>query len=194
MALTRKLLKSMGIEEEKIDQIIDAHTETVDVFKQYKADAEKLADVQKELADLKAKTDEGLQKKYDDMKAEFERYKKEVEDNKLLESKKAAYAEIVKDAGLSDKGISKALKYTDWNKVELDDKGKVKDSANHIKSIKEEWSEYVVEEGTKGANTPTPPTNTGSHKYASKEEIMKINDATERQKAIKENIELFQKG
>ena len=43
MALTRKMLKAMGIEDEKIDQIIEAHTETVDALKverdQYKEDA-----------------------------------------------------------------------------------------------------------------------------------------------------------
>ena len=53
MSLTRKMLKAMGIEEEKIDQIIEAHSETVDSLKadrdSYKEDAEKLKDVQKEL-------------------------------------------------------------------------------------------------------------------------------------------------
>ena len=33
MALTRKMLKAMGIEEDKIDQIIEAHSETVDALK-----------------------------------------------------------------------------------------------------------------------------------------------------------------
>ena len=33
MSLTRKMLKAMGIEEEKIDQIIEAHSETVDALK-----------------------------------------------------------------------------------------------------------------------------------------------------------------
>ena len=33
MALTRKMLKAMGIEDDKIDQIIEAHTETVDGLK-----------------------------------------------------------------------------------------------------------------------------------------------------------------
>ena len=45
MSLTRKMLKAMNIEEEKIDQIIEAHTETVDGFKdkvnEYKEKAEK---------------------------------------------------------------------------------------------------------------------------------------------------------
>ena len=63
MSLTRKMLKAMGIEEEKIDQIIEAHSETVDSLKadrdSYKEDAEKLKDVQKELDGLKAKGDDG---------------------------------------------------------------------------------------------------------------------------------------
>nr|DAG23749.1 MAG TPA: hypothetical protein [Caudoviricetes sp.] len=33
MALTRRSLKAMGIEDEKIDEIIAAHAETVDAYK-----------------------------------------------------------------------------------------------------------------------------------------------------------------
>ena len=40
MALTRKMLKAIGIGDEIIDQIIEAHTETVDALRQYKTDAE----------------------------------------------------------------------------------------------------------------------------------------------------------
>lgn len=58
MSITRKLLKGMGLTEEQVDTIIEAHTETVDGLKadvsRYKADAGKLAGVQKELDDLKA--------------------------------------------------------------------------------------------------------------------------------------------
>ena len=43
MALTRRALKAMGIEDEKIDEIITMHTDTVDGLKadvaKYKADA-----------------------------------------------------------------------------------------------------------------------------------------------------------
>ena len=50
MALTRKLLKGMGLTEEQMDTIIEAHTDTVDGLKsdlaRYKADAEKLHGVQ----------------------------------------------------------------------------------------------------------------------------------------------------
>ena len=190
MALTRKMLKAMGIEDEKIDQIIEAHAETVDSLKGYKADAEKLADVEKELETLKAKGDGGLKQKYDDLKAEYDKYKTETENAKKLEAKKNAYKELIKDAGLSEKGAEKALKYAEWDKIELDGDGKVKDSKEHLKGLKEEWAEYVVKEGSKGADTDTPPENKGGAKM-SKEEILKIKDTTERQKAMAENHELF---
>ena len=190
MALTRKMLKAMGIEDEKIDQIIDAHSESVDALKQYKNDADKLVEVQKELDDLKARGDNGLQKKYDALKSEYENYKSEVEKEKTLSKKKEAFAEIAKDAGLSEKGLSKAMKYTDWNSVELDKDGNIKDAKDHIKELKEEWAEYVVKEETKGADTSNPPAN-GGKKSMTKEEILKIKDTSERQKAMAENRELF---
>lgn len=192
MALTRKMLKAMGIEEEKIDQIIDAHTETVDGLKVYKADAEKLHDVQEELNALKAKGDGGFEQKYKDLKAEFDQYKAKIDQEREAESKQKAYEALIKDAGLSEKGAAKALKYADLSKIELDEDGKIKDSKDHLKALKEEWAEYVVKEETAGANVTNPPANTGSSKYSNKADIMKIKDTTERQKAIAENINLFQ--
>ena len=70
MALTRKLLKGMGLTEEQVDTIIEAHTDTVDGLKEdikkYKDNAEKLPTVQKELDDLKAAGDGGFKHKYED--------------------------------------------------------------------------------------------------------------------------------
>ena len=51
MALTRKFLSALGIEADKIDEIINAHSETVDALKEerdnFKSNAEKYADIQK---------------------------------------------------------------------------------------------------------------------------------------------------
>ena len=75
MSLTRKMLKAMNIEEEKIDQIIEAHTETVDGFKEklndYKDKAEKYDGVKKELDELKEGGDD-WQKKYEKEHSDFE--------------------------------------------------------------------------------------------------------------------------
>lgn len=195
MALTRKFLSALGIEADKIDEIINAHTETTDGLKdelaKVKADAAKLAEVQAELDALKAQPEDGYKAKYEKERDDFKAYKADVEAREALAAKKAAYTEVCKDAGLNDKGVAKALKYADWNAVELDEAGKVKNPKDHIKALKEEWAEHVVTTTTQGANTPNPPANNGGKSYKTKEEIYAIKDAAERQQAILDNHALF---
>ena len=195
MSLTRKMLKAMGIEEEKIDQIIEAHSETVDSLKadrdSYKEDAEKLKDVQKELDDLKAKGDDGWKEKHDRLKAEFDQYKNDVQEKETKAAKEAAYRDILKDANLSEKGIEKAVKYADWDKIELGEDGKLKGANDHIKAVREEWAEYVTTTTTTGAKTSNPPANNGGKTGKTKEEIMAIRDPAVRQAEIAKNPEVF---
>lgn len=201
MSLTRKMLKAMGIEEEKIDQIIEAHSETVDSLKadrdSYKEDAEKLKDVQKELDDLKAKGDDGWKEKHDRLKDEFDKYKTDVQAKETKAAKEAAYRAILKDANLSEKGIEKAIKYAEWDKIELDAEGKLKGANDHIKAVREEWAEYVTTTTTTGAKTSTPPANNGGAKltkaeiYARDEHGRYKMSTAERQKALAENPELL---
>ena len=201
MSLTRKMLKAMGIEEEKIDQIIEAHSETVDSLKAdrdiYKDDAEKLKAVQKELDDLKAKGDDGWKEKHDRLKDEFDKYKTDVQAKETKAAKEAAYRAILKDANLSEKGIEKAVKYAEWDKIELGEDGKLKGANDHIKAVREEWAEYVTTTTTTGAKTSTPPVNTGGAKLT-KDEIYARDEhgryklsTAERQKALAENPELL---
>ena len=201
MSLTRKMLKAMGIEEEKIDQIIEAHSETVDSLKadrdSYKEDAEKLKDVQKELDDLKAKGDDGWKEKHDRLKDEFDKYKTDVQAKETKAAKEAAYRAILKDANLSEKGIEKAVKYAEWDKIELDADGKLKGANDHIKAVRDEWAEYVTTTTTTGAKTSTPPANNGGSKltkaeiYARDEHGRYKLSTAERQKALAENPELL---
>ena len=195
MSLTRKMLKAMGIEEEKIDQIIEAHSETVDSLKadrdSYKEDAEKLKDVQKELDDLKAKGDDGWKEKHDRLKEEFDQYKNDVQEKETKAAKEAAYRAILKDANLSEKGVEKAIKYADWDKIELDADGKLKGANDHIKAVRDEWAEYVTTTTTTGAKTSNPPANNGGKTGKTKEEIMAIRDPAVRQAEIAKNPEAF---
>lgn len=82
MSITRKLLKGMGLTDEQVDTIIEAHTETVDGLKadvsRYKADAGKLAGVQKELDDLKAAGDGGYKSKYEKEHSNFEAFQSNI--------------------------------------------------------------------------------------------------------------------
>lgn len=166
MALTRKFLKALGIEDEKIDQIIEAHTDTVDGLKQYKEDAEKLPEIQSQLDEAKKKLkkfeDDGFEKKYNDLQTEFNNYKDTEEKAKTAEKKKSAYREILKKAGISEKRFDAILRITDLDKIELDDKGEIKDSKTVEDSVKKEWQEFVVKSGVKGAETATPPGGNGT--------------------------------
>lgn len=202
MALTRKFLKALEIEEEKIDEIITAHSETVDALKeqrdQYEEDAKKLSDVQKELDKAKeaAKNNDGdeWKAKYDKMKKDFDDYKADIQNKETQAAKESALRELAKDF-LSESGVAKVIKYADWDSYELDEKGKLVDAKKHIKEIKEEWADYVLKEDTKGADTKTPPTGAGGGQPLKMEEVYKkdehgryIMDATKRQEAIAKMI------
>lgn len=205
MSLTRSKLSAMGIEAEKIDEIIKDHAETVTALKdqidtakaetaKYKAEAEKLPDVQKELDTLKeqvkADAEERKGKDYDALKKEFDDYKAEQEKKAVRAEKEAAYKEILKDAGIPEKHFAKILKYSDVDGVELDEKGKITTAKDILKSIKEEWSDHIEKTETKGVKTSTPPAQAGGKKLT-KDEIMQIKDRNARQQAISENHELF---
>lgn len=203
MSLTHKALNAMGIEPEKIEQILEMHRETIDSIKadkdkavedakKYKADSEKLADVEKELKELKAKETQpdAYKEKYDKLKKEFDTYKGEVTAKETKEAKTKAYRDLLKEIGVSEKRLDAVLRIADLDSFELED-GKIKDVDELKTKAKEEWSDYIVSESAKGAKTPTPPKSTGSGGAMTKKEIMAITDTKERQKAIAENHELF---
>lgn len=162
MALTRKLLKGMGLTEEQVDTIIEAHTETTDGLKadiaKYKGDAEKLPGVQKELNDLKTAGDGGYKEKYEKEHADFEKYKADQTAKETRQAKETAYRELLKAAGVSEKRIPAILKVTDLNAIEMDG-DKIKDADKHTQTVKTEWADFVESTNTTGANTTTPPAN-----------------------------------
>ena len=161
MALSRTFLKGLGLTEEQISSIIEAHTETVDGLKaqaaKYKADAEKLPGVQKDLDDLRTNNGDDYKAKYEKEKGDFAAYKAQVEKADANRVKEGLYRKIAKDAGLSDKGIEKAIKYADWDKIELDEKGEIKDAKGQIKALRDEWPEHIVTKVENDNPTPTPP-------------------------------------
>ena len=191
------MLKAMNIEEEKIDQIIDAHSETVDALKAdrdaYKEDAAKLAAVQKELDELKAKGDDGYKAKYEAEKAAHDALKADIAAKETKKAKTDAYRELLKGANIDEKRIATILRAEapTIDKIELDADGKIKNAEQYTESIKSDWADFVVTQSAKGTNTATPPANGGTATTKTKEDILKIKDAGERQKAIAENPTLF---
>lgn len=197
MGFSRKMLKAMNIEEDKIEQIIDAHSETVDALKAdrdaYKEDAAKLAAVQKELDELKAKGDDGYKAKYEAEKAAHDALKADIAAKETKKAKTDAYRELLKGANIDEKRIATILRAEapTIDKIELDADGKIKNAEQYTESIKSDWADFIVTQSAKGTNTATPPANGGAASTKTKEDILKIKDAGERQKAIAENPTLF---
>lgn len=176
MSLSRKALTAMGIDEEKVDQIIEMHTATVNGLKDerdgYKADADKLGSVQKELDELKEAAKNGdrspYKVKYEALLEEKEALQKEFDDFKADQEAKAtkaekqdAYKALLKEIGVSEKRIDSILKITDIDSVELEE-GKLKNADDLKRSAKDEWADFIVTEGEQGAKTENPPANNGT--------------------------------
>lgn len=193
MAVTRKFLKALGIEDEKIDEIIEAHTEVTEALKKerdsYKADAEEVGELRKKVKDAEAKDGEDWEAKYKEEHEAFESYKTAQSDKEIAKAKETAYAKLLKEANVSEKRISSILKVTDLSKVELDKEGALKNADTLSEAIKNEWADFITSSRTKGADTKTPPGSSSGK--LSREEIMKIKDPVKRQKAIAENFEAF---
>lgn len=167
MALSRAFLKGMGLTDEQVSAIIEAHTETTDGLKadrdRYKADAEKLPKVQEELKKAQAAAKDSGE--LDRVKAEFEQFKADVASKEELDKKKAALkklAEAKDGAFLSETGVAKVLKYSDYDKIELDEKGEIKNAKEMAKSLREEWKEHAQTESRQGSNPASPPVAGGA--------------------------------
>lgn len=167
----KKILSDNGTPVENLEsaasEICGKHTADMDALKEerdsYKTDAEKLASVQAELEELKGQQDDGYKQKYEHERDEYKKYREKVEKEQERAAKKKAYTEILKDAGISASRIDKVLKYTDLDKMELDEDGNLADRKALIKEVKAEWPEYIEKETQKGADTSTPPENNVSH-------------------------------
>lgn len=195
MALTRKMLKAMSIDEDKIDQIIEAHAETVDALKSerdaYKEDAGKLPAVQKELDDLK-KTGGDWKTKYEKEHSDFEEYKTAQTAKETKAAKVEAYKALLKETGITaESRVNAILKITDIEGIELDADGKIKDADKHRNTIKTDFSEFIAKTTTRGAEVATPPGNAGNQTLT-KDQIMAIKDPTERRAAIAKNLSQFE--
>lgn len=198
MAFTRKMLKALSIEDEKIDSIMDAHAEVVDALKKqrddYKADAEKLEGVQKELDGLKAGNGDSWQKKYEDEHKAFEDFKKSAEAERVAASKEKAARAFFESKGITGTNLEIAMRAA---RAEIDgaelDGDEIKDAKALEDLVQGTLAGLVVSTRTKGAQTANPPANNGGASLT-REEIMKIKDTAERQKAIAEHLDLFKKG
>lgn len=194
MALTRKFLREKGIEDETlIQEIIDAHMETVTPLKAYRGETERLtgelAEAQAQLKEANGKLEAAGK---DDYKEKYEALVKENQQKEVRAVKEAALRDLARDAGLSEKGIEKALKYTNLDTVEVDSAGKAANASAVMEALLSDWGDYKETRNQTGADVKTPPNGGGGNPSGmTKEQILAIKDGTARRQAMAENPTLF---
>lgn len=180
------------------NQIVALHLGVVDPLKdditRYKADAEKLESVQKELDGLKSKGDDGYKAKYESEHKAFEDYKTSVAAEKTTAAKEKALETALKKIGIADKRIATVAKMAKadgfLDSLELDENGTAKDAAKFETSLKDGYGEFVVTTSTQGANTPNPPAGNGGSGSITAEAFKKMGYA-DRLKLKKESPEQY---
>lgn len=164
MALTRNMLKTMGLNEEQINAIIEGHTETVSALTKerddFKSKADTLESVTKERDTYKAQAEKAgdsakVQKEFDD-------YKAGVEKDKLNAKKRKALDAAFKTAGVQrDTFRSSMLKAWDLDGVELDEKGAIKDVDGLNAAIKKDYADFIATSEDKPLPKNDPPSGGG---------------------------------
>lgn len=186
MALSRRYLKGMGLTEEQVSAIIEANEETITgltdkIEKLQSANKEaerKFNNLQSEYDALKESTDTSktpYKKKYEEelaakekLQQEYDSYKTSVEEEKAIAKKSDAYRKLLKDAGINDKRIDSVLKVSPFKDVEFEEDGTVKDKDKLIKSIQDDWSDFIMTKEVQGATVAHPIVNKQSEKKVSR--------------------------
>ena len=181
MSLTRKLLKGMGLTDEQVDTIIEAHTDTVDGLKadisKYKGDAEKLPNVQKELDDLKAAGDGGFKEKFEKEHSDFENFKKTIQEKETKAAKESAAKAFFESKGITGNSLEIAMRGSSAEIAALElDGEKIKDSSALDALVNGTFKALVSTTTTKGANIPNPPITTPNKAYSA-DDIRKMSPA-----------------
>lgn len=194
MALGRKFLKALGLEDAVVDTIIEAHSESIEALKKQRDDAFTQAGRADELAQQLKDANEKLEKAGDAarVQADFDAYKQQVEGEKTAESRKSVMASVLKDkVGIErESARNLILSAMKMDQYEWDDNGQLKNEAAVVDALRQQHAEWIASTQTTGVPPVTPPPGGGGR--MTRDEIMKIEDTSKRQQAIAENLDLFQ--
>ena len=188
--------------EEIENRLVALHLGVVDPLKddltKYKADAEKLPGVQKELDDLKAAGDGGYKEKYEKEHSAFEAFKTDITAKESKAAKEKAVRAYFESKDITGANLDLAMRGCGEEMAALVMEGdKIKDTTSLDALIDGAYKSLVYTEHTQGANPATPPTNSGGAKLT-RADIYKKDDkgryvmsTADRQKALAANPELL---
>lgn len=168
MALTRSMLKAMGLTEEQVTSIIEGHTDSINALTKERDDARasaaKIEDLTRERDEYKSKAEKAGDAAK--VQADFDAYKAQIEGEKTNAAKTAAVRAALRSAGVNrDEFADLLMGKVDLAKVELDG-DKLKDSASLIDPLKTSYSGCFGEVKEQGTDKTTPPAGGGKEKDA----------------------------
>ncbi len=137
MSLSRSFLKSLGLNDDQISAVIDAHSETVTALNtkyseletkyiSAKESADQLPGVQKELDELK-KSD--FKSKFEAEQSAHNALKESVSREKAHAAKEKAVRAYYEEKNIKGNNLTIAMRGTDLDRLQLDESGRLADTA-----------------------------------------------------------------
>lgn len=181
--------------EEIENRLVALHLGVVDPLKddlmKYKADAEKLPSIQKELDDLKAAGDGGYKEKYEKEHSAFETYKSDVTAKESKAAKEKAVRAYFESKNITGANLDLAMRGCGEEMAALElDGEKIKDT-KALDALVDGTYKGLVSKQT--VRVDTGARFNGGGNPMTKDEIMRITDRAERRAAIAANMDLFRK-
>jgi hypothetical protein len=181
--------------EEIENRLVALHLGVVDPLKddltKYKADAEKLPSVQKELDDLKAAGDGGYKEKYEKEHSAFEAFKTDITAKESKAAKEKAVRAYFESKNITGANLDLAMRGCGEEMAALElDGEKIKDTKS-LDALVDGTYKGLVSKQT--VRVDTGARFNGGGKLMTKDEIMQITDRAERRAAIAANMDLFRK-
>ena len=181
--------------EEIENRLVALHLGVVDPLKddltKYKADAEKLPGVQKQLDDLKAAGDGGYKEKYEKEHSAFETFKTDITAKESKAAKEKAVRAYFESKNITGANLDLAMRGCGEEMAALElDGEKIKDTKS-LDALVDGTYKGLVSKQT--VRFDTGARFNGGGKPMTKDEIMQITDRAERRAAIAANMDLFRK-
>lgn len=181
--------------EEIENRLVALHLGVVDPLKddltKYKADAEKLPSVQKQLDDLKAAGDGGYKEKYEKEHSAFEAFKTDITEKESKAAKEKAVRAYFESKNITGANLDLAMRGCGEEMAALElDGEKIKDTKS-LDALVDGTYKGLVSKQT--IRVDTGARFNGGGKPMTKDEIMQITDRAERRAAIAANMDLFRK-
>lgn len=181
--------------EEIENRLVALHLGVVDPLKddltKYKADAEKLPSVQKQLDDLKAAGDGGYKEKYEKEHSAFEAFKTDITEKESKAAKGKAVRAYFESKNITGANLDLAMRGCGEEMAALElDGEKIKDTKS-LDALVDGTYKGLVSKQT--VRVDTGARFNGGGKPMTKDEIMQITDRAERRAAIAANMDLFRK-